>query len=96
MGGAAHFSDLVTCITYYGLFVVYRYAVCGMRYAVCGMRYAVCGMRYAVCGMRYVWTALPGLTVAILAAYKTIFPLQRTWIVKDSAPIVRFFAGVRV
>ena len=33
-----------------------------------------------------------GLTVAILAAYKTIFHLQRIWIVKDSAPIVRFFA----
>ena len=31
-----------------------------------------------------------------LAAYKTIFHLQRIWIVKDSAPILRFFAVVYV
>ena len=37
-----------------------------------------------------------GLTVAIVAAYKTIFHLQRIWIVKDSAPIARFFAVVYV
>ena len=37
-----------------------------------------------------------GLTVAILAAYKTIFHLQRIWIVKGSAPIARFLAVVYV
>ena len=47
---------------------------------------------YYASTLRLVWEShfRAHVTVAILAAYKTIFHLQRIWIVKDSAPIVRF------
>ena len=38
------------------------------------------------------WCTTSGLTVTILAAYTTIFHLQRIWIVKDSSPIARYCA----
>ena len=44
--------------------------------------------------MPHTLAILSGLTVTILAAYKTIFHLQRIGIVKESAPIARFFAVV--